>query len=831
MRDAVHLGSLAPVALVAALAMMACAGAVRAAARQDDNLASRFATAPETAPDQQQLVQVEVNGVDLGNQLVRVSHGRITLPPATVSALRLARRPGEALDLSPGSGITSRFDEARAALSLTVPVSMLASQRFAPEADETKVRLSPETWGAYVNYDVNFRHEFGGMSPNGTPGAVLGGASGARSSGLGTWGGLAELRALAPDVVGGFGWAYDSTRRGPDALVRLDSTLTWRPTWLNAAVSAGDTISATTASIAQARPYRFGGLQFGTDYSGTPGWSSSPIPSITGTAQAQSAIDVYLDGQRTFHTSTAGGPFSLVLPPGSTGVGTNVVVTDVTGRSVVIPVEVPRVDAQLLRRGLFLWSAGMGAPRFAYGSSGTSYDGKLYGLANARYGAFSTLTATLHAEGGAGLAEAESGADMAVTPWLAAHASVAASRSARGAGGAGRLSIAVAGPWNLGVEATAAHTFGPFDDVVSVSGRTYGRAHGIDPVFSLPATSELSARLSWQPSPRFSVSASYQANTYKGSTPVGFASVSANYLLAGRVPVFANLSHAMGGQRSTALVAGVTFALGGVQASVSGGYGTGGGSANVPGDQGGYTGGFTAAQPLGESVGDIGWDAYATRSPTGTFANADAQIRTGYGMPGVAVQSFGNHVTGYTTLRGSAGVVALHPFLSDPASGGIIIADAGRSGVPVQLNGYDKGRTSLDGKMALAGAIPGAPQRVAIDAARMPIDAVPSETDQLVVVRDRGATVVSFGVHSAASSALIGITYRGQPPPIGSTLASASSSAPISKEGRAYLPSLDKHEVLTVEMPDGTKCLVRTRFDGHGGVGRKLGPFPCEEAH
>jgi len=633
------------------------------------------------------------------------------------------------------------------------------------------------------------------------------------------------LRVLAPDIIGSSGWAYDSTRLGPDTLVRLDTTLTWRPTWLNMAVSAGDLVSTTTASLATTRPYRFAGLQVGTDYSGTPSWSSSPIPSITGTAQAQSAIDVYLNGQRTFHTNTAGGPFSLVLPPGSTGVGTNVVVTDVTGRSVVIPVDVQRADAQLLRKGVFLWSAGIGAPRFGYGSSSSNYDGQLYSYGNARYGVTNSVTATAHSEAGAGLVEVEGGGDMAVTPWLAVHGSIAASRSARGIGGSGRLGVVIAGPWNLGLQGTLARTVGPFDDVVSVSGHRYGLAHGIDPIFSLPAQSELSVRLSWQASPRFSISASYQANSYKGSTPVGFASLSANYLSGLGIPVFANLSRAMGGQKETALVVGLSFSFGGVQSSLSGGYGSGSGSAN----RGGPTGGFTASHPLGESVGDVGWNTYGTRSPTGTFANADAQIRTGYGIPGVAVQSFGKQVTGYATLRGSAGIVGMHPFLSDPASGGIIIADAGHSGVPVRLNGYDKGSTSLDGKMALSGAIPGSPQRVAIDTARMPIDMVPDETDRLIVVRDRGAAVVAFGVQSAASAALLGITYHGQPPPAGSTLVAAASSAPISKQGRAYLSVLARNEVLTVEMPDGAKCLVQTKFDGRGGVGRKLGTLPCEE--
>lgn len=810
------------IALIAVLALT-CGRAGQAIAEPDADLASHFKAAPDTAPDQQQLVHLEANGVDFGFQPILVAKGKVTLPPETVHVLGIIGRPGSDLELSPESGVTFELDESQGTLSLAVPVSKLASQRFAPDIDPVQVHLSPETWGAYVNYDLNLRHDFGQLL--GGSSGTLGSGSGTRTSGFGPWGGVVDLRLIAPDAVGDFGRAYDSSRPAADALLRLDSTLTWRPDWLNIAVSAGDIVSTTTASLAEARAYRFGGLQIGTDYSSTPGWSSSPIPSVTGTAQAQSAIDVYLDGQRTFHTNTAGGPFSLVLPPGSTGIGANVVVTDVTGRSVVIPIEVPRVNAQLLRQGVFLWSAGLGAPRFAYGSSVTNYDGKLYGYGNARYAAFNSITATAHAESGAGLVETELGADVAVGSRLAIHASAASSRSARGLGGAGRIGFAVSGPWNLGLEATASRTFGPFDDIVSVSGRTYDQARGIDPLFSLTATSEMSARVSWQPSLRLALSASYQSNTYRGSAPVGFASVSANYLL-GSIPMFANVSHAMGGQRSTTIVAGVSLSFGAVQTSVSAGYGMGSGRSS---GQDGATGGVTASQALGESVGDIGWVTYANRSPTGTFANADAQIRTGYAIPGVAMQSFGNQVTGFATLRGSAGVVGMHPFLSDPASGGIIIADVGRSGVPVQINGYEKGRTSLDGKMALASAIPGIPQRIAIDAARLPFDAVPSETDQLVTVRDQGASVAVFGVKSAASSALLGITYQGVPPPVGSTLVSATSSAPISKEGRAYLPSMARNEVLTVEMPDGKTCQVHSKFDGKGGSGRKIGIFPCEE--
>ncbi len=805
------------------MALLACIsfGWPAPAAAQDD-LASRFATAPDTTPDEQQLVQVKLNGVPYGDLLVNVSHGQITLPPSTVKALGLIAPKGHALDLSAQTAIAYQFIESQGVLVLKAPVELLSAQRFAPDEADRKSPLSPETWGAYVNYDLNVRHDFDGSSDGTSSGVGVGSGS--------YWGGDAELRMLAPNFIGTFGWAYDSERQSADALIRLDSTVSWRPAALNIAVSAGDVISTTTDTLAQARPWRFGGVQIGTDFSGVPGWSSSPIPSVTGSAQAQSSIDVYLDGQRTYHTATAGGPFSLVLPPGATGEGTNVVVTDVTGRAVLLPVEVQRADTQLLRGGLFLWSAGLGSPRFGYGATDTSYDATPYAYGNGRYGVYDHLTASAHVEGGPDLGEAELGVDLAALRRLGIHASVAGSGSARGAGAAGRFGFIVSGPWNFQLEVNAARTLGAYDDVVSASARAYGGDDASNPILSLPATSEFSALLSWQASKQFSMSASYESNKYPGSSAVGFASVSANYLVLGRIPLFANLSEAMGGQRSTTLEVGVSMSFGGIQAAISGGYGSGGGGLGGASGQNGYTGTASASQPLGQSIGDVGWDVYGNRAPTSSYADADASMRTGYGIPGITVQSFGKQVTTSASLQGSAGVVGMHPFAADPATGGIIIADAGRSGVPVELNGYDQGRTAFDGKLAIPGAVAGSPQTVAIDASRMPIDAVPTETDRQITVRSDGAAIARFGVASASASALLHVTYHGAPPPLGSLLTSTSSTAPISKDGRAYLPSLERDEVLKVEMPDGTTCLIATQFDGHGGVGRRLGTLPCRDA-
>ena len=772
---------------------------------------SRFVLAPDNVPEQRLLLDATVNGVARGQVLAIVSDDAITLDSAAQRALNLSHAGDASMRLTRNGPIEFEVDVLAATLALRVPAAMMDVQRFAPEAPPAEVRLSPETWGAYVNYDANLRRSLTGASgPAAAPG----------------FGALADLHVQAPDVVGSFGWAYDNGHAAAGGLVRLDSTLTWRPSWESIAVSAGD-VQPLGELMGTTRIYRYLGLQIGTDFSASPGWSSAPIASVNGSAQAQSVLDLYLNGQRAYSAATPGGPFSLALPSGVTAGSANLVLTDVTGRAVVLPVDVPRVNAQILRQGAFLWSAGAGAPRFGYGATRTTYASQLYGYASARYGALERTTLRSHVELGPGLAEGEIGADAIVTSSVAVRGTVAASRSARGAGAAGRFGIAVAGPWGLSLDTSFAHTIGPFDDVVSVSGRAYAARNKTSSVFTTPATLDLSARVAWQATRRFGVSASYQLNRYAGTAPVGIATANANYVV-GTMPMFISAFQTLGRRQSTSVTAGVSFALGSVQGAVSAGASTGPGLAR--GLTSNLDGNVNVSQPLQDNVGAIGWNAYAARGPSGTFANATAETRTGYGIPGLSAQSFGRVATGYATLRGSAGVVAGHPFVGDPVRGGLVIVDAGQPGVPVQVNGFDRGKTSFDGRLAVGGAVSGVPQHVSIDAATLPFEAVPADTDAQITVRDGGATVVPFRIHSTNRAARFKLVWHGQPPPVGSTVTGAESSAPVGKDGQAYLPQIAPNEVLRVESPDGLVCQARTNFDGHGGVGRRLGILQCEDA-
>ncbi len=752
---------------------------------------------------QRVLVTIFVNGVEGGTHIALIKPGSVALPEATLVALRL---PADMPPLDKAPNVHFTLDKANWILKLQVPASLLGAQVFATALSSSRETLSSETWGGWVNYSVNGRR------------VIDQGATGLGSASTKTygWGATAAATLIAPDYLGDAGWAYDSDLES--APVRLDSSLTWRPVDRALAVTGGDSVSVTPPVVAEARPFRFGGVAIGTDFSGQPGWTDSPIPSVSATAQAESAVDVFVDGARVYDTRTSGGAFTVSLPPGVGGANTSVVVTDVTGKQQILSLEAPLIDAQLISRGTFLWTAGAGAPRYGYGLPGSTYQSDIYGYANGRYGVSNVLTSNLHLEGGPGVAEAELGADWIPMRRLAIRSSVAGSDGVLGPGGSGNLGLEMAGPYRLSADLTAGAATGGYRDVVAASGKRHASSLRIPGELSLPALMQRSARLSWQATRAISLSLSYDNYRYRNTGMVSFASASVNYN-TGRFPLFFNVAQTHSG-RSDGLQAtfGVSIQFGTTQMSASAGYDA----------QGGLAGDIDASQPMRSNLGSIGWQVDAQRADAQTYLTAGAETRTPWGVPGVSVQKLGGATTAYATMQGTVGALDWHPFVSGPSSGGFIIADAGLPNVPFRMDGSDEGRTGFDGKLAIPTDVVGSPRRIAIDTERLPIDVMPDRTEGKAAVRTNGATVLRFDTRSSHASTTVTVTIAGKPPPVGSTLIGADAQAPIDSHGMAFLEAVRRNEVLKVESADGRSCLVATRFDGHGGLRRKLGPLPCD---
>lgn len=787
-------------AVLAALATLPCCWLAAASALAADavpaEVQARFHVAPGEAVEapSERLLRIWVNDVDAGVQRVSMRAGQVVLPPAVAATLRL-RAPATGLVLQATRDLSFTLTVATGELHIVASeASLLPLSIGVPGLAD--LRLSPEAWGAWLDYDINMRLGRGG----------LGG------------GGFAQLHATGPDFTGLSSWAFSAGQSGQGP-VRLDNALTWRPANDELFATLGDGITPLSSG---ARSFRFGGMVVGTDHSAQPGFSTAPLLQVDGTARAMSTLDLVQDGRVVDSRATAGGSFSLNLPNGT---ATQLVLTDVTGRRVMLPIDAPRVDAGLLRSGLTLWSAGVGVPRFGFGAPDTTYEGGVYGFAALRHGLSPRVSLTGHLEGGPGIGEAEAGINLLASSRVALRGFAAGSSSAKGLGTRLGGAIIVNGPWNLSGEASFEQVLGGFEDVVSLTARHYEMAHSSRVARDLRhgdvPTRRATLRLSWRLSDDWSVTGVFdQQNRSDGQVSLLSASIQGRL---GRVPVFANLAHGTGNGLGTSLLVGINIPLGdNAQSYVSAGTADSGLALAAGG-----------ARPLGEDVGSYGWRANSSRTGRTDFASGAIETRTGYGIPGLAFDTSGGtgnrQITGYGTLRGAVGYVAGHAFAADPVppGGGIVVADAGAPGIPVQVNGAVRGRSGWDGRAALPVPVAGVPQVVSVGDDRLPLEQVATTTEQRVVVRLGGASRADFGVHDVTSGALVEVRVDGQVPPIGSMLTGVGASAPVGRTGRAYLPSLRPGEVLSLQMPDGRSCQVSTDFDGHGGPRRRIGPFEC----
>ncbi len=763
---------------------------------EDSRLAviERFTTAPEQEPDGALVLEVTLNGVPMGPMDFVAMRGELRMPPETARALRLGSTATGLVDFSMISGATFAVDRQRGTVTIQVPPDALGVVTLRPIDGQSAPPLSPEAKGLFVNYDVNARR------------TDEGGAS------RGSYGGLASLQAFGPDLVASSGWSYDSL--GTRAPVRLDTTLTWRPADRDLALSAGDLISAPGIV---ARPFRYSGLAFGTDHSAEPGWSPLPLPSVTGTAQPTSSIDLYVNGLRAAQMPTPGGPFTVVLPQGSFTGNTHLVVTDITGRVVDIPFSSPRFNLDLIKSGLSLWSVGVGAPRFNWGADSGTWLPQSFGYGSVRRGLRDDLTVGLHAEAGPGVWQAEGEIQSLVGTALGVRAAAAASHSEFGSGEYFSSDAILSLPGNVSVDAGGGTATGHYDDAVSISGTRFDQRNGLTNTYSQPLQQALDLRITWEPRDRLTLSAAYDRLRYRGSRATPFASISATRSLGSSATLFVTATRDYSGSSGTSVLAGLSMLFGrGVNGSVSAGQENGESATQA-----------LLARPLGEDKGDIGWQLSAQNAAAGHYLNGEVELRSGHGIPAVGLTEFGGATQAYIRATGSAGIAAGHPFVGDPIEGGVIVADVGQPGVPLSINGYEATRSGSDGKALIPAFVAGAPQRVEIAEDHVPLDLIPSTTQQIVTVRQGSGTVAVFAMRSAEHGAIVTLRVDGAPPPLGSSVRVGEIDIPVDRDGRLWVPQLGVDATLDVELPDGRRCSVATGFNGHGGPGVVLGPYDC----
>jgi len=710
--------------------------------------AAAVATAQTSRPQwgETLLLALKINNVpqDAMLRAVRLADG-LAIPQSNWDELNLrlpTGGPPRVIDgeqhvlLASAGPLRWRIEEATQTLEIEAPASAFVGQRLDLGSGQPRV-TQPSVWAPFINYDAQWDRRTRASSSFDT---------------------LWEAGFFSP--VGDF--STTSLARTGGGNVRLETRWQRDDPERLARLRVGDTISQAGA---WGRALRFGGVQWGTDFSLQPGFLSFPLPALRGEAALPSTLDVYVNNSQRLQSRLQPGPFDLSELPVVTGQGEiRTVVRDLLGREQVV-VTPYYVSPALLKPGLSAISAEIGALREDYGLASSRYRQPMASVTE-RLGVTDRFTRELRAE--------LSGRQQAVgaTGWVLWPALGTASASLVGSHsrdqGAGWLIGASldrqARDWSASVQVRRA----------SARFSQLGQPEGGAPRLVLTAAlgtswggNSLGASYTRQRGGPFDSNLA-QVNYSRDLGYWGYVGVVAFKDIASGANTLAlswsraldsRHSAGMSVQRQAGSGADSTLFQAQVQRNPSFGSGLG---YQLTTESGGRQ--MAQAQLQGE---------YAVL--TGGVARRGSDVETRAGAAG-----------GFTWVDGSF-------FAGRRIEGGIAVVDVGgHEGVRVLQDNQIVARTDARGRAFVTGLRGYQPNRVGIDAADLPMDVELQALEIQLTPAARSAARIDFPVQRGRSASLRLVDALGRPVMPGAQLAidGVARHFPVGLEGRAYLAGL-----------------------------------------
>ena len=759
-------------------ALLCAAGAVSASELPRNGVAA-------TQQFQPALLAVSVNGSPAGEptMLLMAGDGSLYAPEDALKTWRLKPwRPAfvqdgiayYALDGSPG--LTIERIEATQTLRITAAPELLEKTIIAASSREP-IPMTPTKIGAFVNYDLVAQQVSGKRDLNG----------------------LLETGVFTPYGVGLSSFAGQSGDQG-SKITRLETSWTIDDAENMRLVRLGDSISRGGLG---SNPVRFAGIQIARDFSTQPGFVTIPLPTVGGTAEVPSIVDVYVNNVLTRTRELAPGPFEIQSVPVITGGGeVQLVVRDLLGRQTLVT-ERYYTASPLLRRGLSDYSFEAGFLRQDFGRSSAHY-GPPMTAATWRYGLTAELTGELHGEASPEAAMGGVGASVAVADLGLLNASAAISHSDRGVGTR----------YELGFESRTPHlSYGAIAELISDDFVTVGS----DRLGQLPPRLTVQA-FAGIPLTFGSLGFSYILRDARGQGDLELLGASASIRLGRWGTLYLTGRKSLRGPAGDALLVSLTTPLGAAISATAG--------AELQQDNL-FRLSLQKSLPAGEGLG------FRAAAQLGALSGLDGRLsyQTDFGTYDLDLSWMDSRTGVRMSASGGIGIVGDDVFASRKLMQSFATVKVGDyAGVRVYADNQLVGTTNGSGVAVIPRLRPFEKNTVRIETADLPIDAEIDASEQTVRPYDRSGIALEFGVRPARGALVTLVRESGAPVPAGASVHLNDSSAEfvVAPGGEAYLTGLDLTTRGTATWPSGS-CTFEVSYPEHAGPQPRLGPLACQE--
>lgn len=682
-------------------------------------------------------------------------------------------------------GAKANFDEANQELLLEFDPVAFKPSTFVSQT-ENLIPGPPES-GAYASYDL-YGSSSGSQTQNQTQlnGQFEAGLFNRLGSGFSSFSGQN---------------LYFNSKEANTRLIRLESNWVRDFAEEKQSLKFGD----NTGRIGVwGRPVKFGGFQFGTNFSTQPGFVTIPLPKFAGEAVLPSTTEVFINGLKQSSQNITPGPFQLNNIPFITGSGeAKLVVKDMLGREQVI-VQPFYVTPGLLRPGVDDYTLEMGFIRNNFGMDNANY-GRPMATWTQRKGFSDKLTAewrveTLPDQQTAGMAA------IYIPPVPAAiTVATAFSNSRRGAGDFLLL--------GLDHQAFGGISFGLRSQFISNNFTQIGSG--------LPGQSKLYSASMGFPSRMGAFGLGY---TYlKNVNPLRseFLTVSYSQTLGRRVSVSLSANTSLSGPPNPMINLFLAYPMGdGMFAS----------SSFSSQQQGKINGSLQLQKSPPMGIGpQLGFRAMAGGG-MGQREEAGVTLKTDYGTYTFDAGRMPGQTSYRMSANGSVEFMDGKIFFSKRLYDSFAVAQVpGYPDVPVYLNGQLAARTDRQGYAVLPGIPSYQKNRIRIDTDDLPLEAQIEKSEIELVSRYHSGASLKFSIELSLGALVKLVSEGGEPLPNGTLLSIEGNPEvfQVALQGEAYLTGLGKKNRMRADWNDQS-CIIEVNLPENPGPLPHIGPLVCK---